>query len=133
MKSKSGLADSPFFTDSHVPMPVSALPLVVDSKAGINVGTEPASHQGGMIPRHHATTVERIRKAVRELGKEVSTHRFTLTEKRSIAQIVHTLHMQGIHTTENEVTRIAVNFLIQEYQSNEPESVLSLVIQALQR
>ena len=59
-----------------------------------------------MIPRHHDTTVSRnhdtttpvqeteifevVRKAVKQIGKEAATHRFTLEEKNLLADIEYT-------------------------------------------
>jgi hypothetical protein len=82
------------------------------------------------IPRHHDTAVSPmpprnqdttvadaeddilnvVRKAVRQIGKEAATHRFTLNEKNSLAEIEYIYRRQGIRTSENEITRIAINY-----------------------
>jgi CO dehydrogenase/acetyl-CoA synthase delta subunit len=121
MTRKNGLADSPFFT----PPPKEAVPIFSNPPPAENT-----------VSRHHATTipddmVEHIRKAVKEFGKEAATHRFTSTEKRSLANIIHTLHMQGIRTTENEIARIAINFVIDDFNKRGKDSLLGLVLQAL--
>ena len=72
-----------------------------------------------------------IRKAVKEFGKEAATHRFTTDEKRLIADLVYTYNRQGIRTSENEITRIAVNFILQDHQENGESCILNLVLQAL--
>jgi hypothetical protein len=80
-----------------------------------------------MIPRHHDTVVslnhdtttpqddynifELVRKSVKQIGKEAATHRFTLEEKNELADIEYTYKRQGIRTSENEITRIAINYL----------------------
>lgn len=92
-----------------------------------------SSHRGSVVSRYQESTIENIRRAVKEFGKEAATHRFTLAEKRAIANIVHSLHMQGIRTTENEVTRIAINYVIDEFNRQEKESLLGLVIKALKQ
>jgi hypothetical protein len=48
-----------------------------------------------------------VRKAVKQIGKEAATHRFTLDEKNLLADIEYTYKRQGIRTSENELTRIA--------------------------
>ena len=92
-----------------------------------------------MQPLHHDTTVSRyedvtievIRKAVKDLGKEAATHRFTQEEKRSISDIIYTYKTSGIKTSENEIARIAINFLIQDYKENGENSILEKVLNAL--
>ncbi len=125
MTRKNGLADSPFFT----PPPKEAVPVFS------NPTPPPAENT---VSRYQATTIpddiiEHIRKAVKEFGKEAATHRFTASEKRSLANIIHTLHMQGIRTTENEIARIAINFVIDDFNKRGKDSLLGLVLQALNK
>lgn len=95
--------------------------------------------KGGVVdptqPRHHDTvtpsTIESIRKAVKQVGKEAATHRFTTEEKNKIADIVYTYFRQGYRTSENEISRIATNWLIKDYERNGKESVLHRVLKAL--
>lgn len=92
-----------------------------------------------VIPRHHATMTPRyhdimigvIRAAVIQFGKEAATHRFTPEEKKAIADIVYTFKMSNIRTNENEIARIAINFLVADYKENGENSILSQVLQAL--
>ncbi len=81
--------------------------------------------------RYHATTIEQVRKAVKELGKEAATHRFTIDEKKAIADLIYSYKGQGIRTSENEVTRIAVNFAINDYKQNGKNSILDRALRAL--
>jgi hypothetical protein len=89
--------------------------------------------------RMHASTlasnqdslVETIRKTVKSLGQVVSFTRVTPEEKGRIADIVYTYKRQGIKTSENEINRIAMNFLLEDYTKNGKESVLAQVIEAL--
>lgn len=86
------------------------------------------------VSRHHATTpppIEPIRRAVKQIGKEAATHRFTTEEKRAIADIVYTLGQQGYRTSENEIARIAINSLLLDYQEHGEQSILYCVIKAL--
>ena len=143
---KSGLADSPFFTtpqpvkEAITPQPV----IVVEKKLSrkpksIGAKTEQPSNRDTMVPRnhdtmlpwYHDTIIEIVRKAVKEFGKEAATHRFTPEEKRGVADVIYTYHGSGIRTSENEITRIAVNYLIQDYKENGENSVLDKILKAL--
>ncbi len=141
---KSGLADSPFFTvpqTKKVATPPQSPP--VKKKVKSNSKTSDDT----VIPRHHATTVSRnhetmqpwyhdtaielIRKAVKEIGKEAATHRFTVEEKRAIREVVFSYENRGILTSENEITRIAVNYILNDYKENGENSLLGRVLKAL--
>ena len=75
--------------------------------------------------------VRSLRKAVIAVGKEAATHRFTLEEKRAIADIVYTYGRQGYKTSENEIARVAINWLMLDYTENGRKSVLEKVLKAL--
>jgi hypothetical protein len=83
-------------------------------------------------PRHHDTTlsptdenrIRQVRRAVREFGKEAATHRFTQAEKQAIAEAVYAYKTRGIRTSENEIARIAINFLFSDYRANGEKSIL---------
>lgn len=122
---------------------------------------EQTSTPATVIPRHHATTksnegergperhpmikqpiedddkaaatLETIRKAVRQLGKEAATHRFTPHEKNVLADIVYTYTRQGYRTSENEITRIAVNWLLLDYHERGEQSVLAQMLELLHK
>lgn len=78
-----------------------------------------------------ADLVEAIRKTVKVTGKEVSFIRLTLGEKQELADIVYTYKRQGKKTSENEIARIAVNYLLADYRASGELSVLAKVIDAL--
>ena len=146
---KSGLADSPFFSmpekQKVASAPLSDKPL--DKKAPSKEierirkpkGTTTPSNRDTTTPRNHDTTVSRyhdtiievVRKAVKELGKEAATHRFTLKEKKAIASIIYTYKSRSIKTSENEIARIAINFVVEDYHENGKTSILHKVLKAL--
>ena len=144
---KSGLSDSPFFLPSMPaetdppeipavsPSPPEKTPANDDAAASTVTETHkdysPDGVHDTMPPRYHDTTVEPIRRAVKALGKEAATHRFTATEKEAIAEIVYACKRQGLRTTENEITRVAVNFIVHDYQANGKDSLLVRVLLAL--
>lgn len=93
----------------------------------------PPSLGAGVTPAPSADTLETVRRRVRALGKEAATYRFTQDEKRTLAEIVYAYKGQGIRTSENEITRIALNYLIEEYQQNRATSILAQVLALLNR
>ena len=90
-------------------------------------------------PRHHGPTtppdsedvIETIRRAVHQIGKEDATYRFTGEEKKALADVVYTYGSAGIKTSQNEITRIAINWLIEDYRANGEGSILARVIARL--
>ena len=96
-----------------------------------------------MPPRNHGTTVaqnrdpvasdavQRIRKATRQIGKEAATYRFTREEKEALADIVYSYGRLGLKTSENEVVRIGVNWLLGDHGALGEKSLLHRVLKAL--
>ena len=74
---------------------------------------------------------EDIRKAMKAFGKEAATHRFTITEKQELAEIIYAYKQLGVRTSENEITRIAINFIIKEYHLDKEESTLDTILKLL--
>jgi hypothetical protein len=145
---KSGLGDSPLFLppkdkNEVVNSPLPSLPDEVQGVEKIKKSEkqkpkQPSSgdtttprYRDTTIPRYQETIFELVRKAVKELGKEAATHRFTQEEKRAIADIIYTYKNNGIKTSENEVARISVNFIIEDYRENGENSILHKVLKAL--
>ena len=75
--------------------------------------------------------IESIRKAVKVPGKEVSFIRLTAAEKSQLADVVYTYKRQGKKTSENEINRIAINFLLADYREHGEQSILAGVIDSL--
>jgi hypothetical protein len=153
---QGGLADSPFFRLPQVAVPTEAQAVAVDDRQGSEglhpkpsevvkqrTGERRPKKRDTTIPRHrdtkhdttvsryHDTMIETVRKAVREFGKEAATHRFTVAEKQAIADIIYRYKQRSIKTSENEVARIAINFLVVDYQENGEASILHRVLQVL--
>ena len=80
---------------------------------------------------YHDSIVELIRKAVRFVGKDPFFGRFTPEEKMILADIAYTYKRNGVKTSENEIARIAVNFIVSDYKDNGENSVLDRVLRAL--
>lgn len=93
--------------------------------------------------RAHASTlasiqddiVETIRKTVKQVGKDTLFVRLTPDEKHQVASVVYALNEmyrgEGRKTSENEIGRIGVNFLLEDYKANGEQSILAKVLVAL--
>lgn len=90
-----------------------------------------ASELASTLASHPDEMVAAIRKVVRTSGREVSYVRLTAEEKAVLGDIVYTFKKQGKKTTENEINRIAVNFLLEDYRVNGANSILVKVIDSL--
>ena len=106
----SGLADSPLFT-----------------KRKIKESKQP-SHQATTTSCNQETMISAINVSILEVGKEASTYRLTLNEKKKLAEIIYTLKMENIRITENEIIRIALNSLLCDYAMNKTNSILNRCI-----
>ena len=144
--SKSGLADSPFFTSSNrksiSPPPLSGkLPIERSEKETskkIDDTVKPRNHDTVVSSNHDTTTpglsdatVETVRKAVKKFGKEAATHRFTLEEKKKLSEIIFHYKGLGVKTSENEIARIAINFIFEDHKLNGKQGILERVLKVL--
>lgn len=132
----SELSESSFFRSragaAEPTQPQAAAPTRTPRRVKAQTTTEP------VIPRHHDTVipeqadmVERIRKAVRQVGRESATQRLTKDEKDRLKDIIYTYDRQGIETSINEIARIGINFLCQDFDDNGENSILARVLQRL--
>lgn len=78
-----------------------------------------------------ADLIELIRKNVKPVGKEAAFCRFTPEEKSALGDVVYTYKRNGIRTSENEIVRVAVNWLIENYHADGQHSVLAQVLEKL--
>jgi hypothetical protein len=148
---KSGLADSPFFTVSGSP-PVATPPTEpIIGTQEVTVSQNEGKHrpsasknpqkqalvqsgkQASMLASMQASIIELIRKAVKDVGKESATYRFTPEEKKALLELTFTYKVQGYKTSENELTRIAINFLMEDHKQNGRNSILEKALEALSK
>jgi hypothetical protein len=92
--------------------------------------TTPRYHDT-VIPRHHDTIIETTRRAAKQVGKEAATHRFTLEEKKALRSIARDYEEKEVKTSENEITRIAINYIIADYRAHRDESILARILKQL--
>jgi len=90
-----------------------------------------ASEQASMLADYPEGTIQAIRKIVKTPGREVSFVRLTPDEKAELADLVYSFKRRGKKTSENEINRIAVNFILQDHRERGERSVLARVIEAL--
>ncbi len=89
------------------------------------------SYRDSNLSSDRSVMFAQIRKAVRVRGTEQSIHRLSPQEKRDIKDIVYAYDTQGIRTSEVELTRIALNFLITDHKEHKKESILAKVLLSL--
>ncbi len=110
--------------------PSTAAPVDPDKVAQVPETDESAgnhaSNQASMLADRDV--IEMIRKAVKVPGKEVSFVRLTAEEKGQLAEIVYTYKRQGKKTSENEINRIAINFILEDYKAQGENSILASVL-----
>ena len=96
-----------------------------------------ASNNASMHASNHSLIqegiIEIIRKVVKYVGKESATYRFTPEEKKALLETSFSYKMQGYKTSENELTRIAINFILEDQKQNGRNSVLQRVLDALNK
>ena len=120
----SGLADSPLFlkrNDDNDPIERN-----IDEKKSI----QPSNH-ATLKSSHHDTMIASISKVTREIGKEASTYRLTNKEKTALVEIIYHFRMRNVRLTENEIARIAINFIIDDFKYQKKDSILARVIDFL--
>ncbi len=113
-------------------------PAILDmtkDKRPVKATVETPRYRDTMVPSNYGVkfqdNIELIRKAVKLLGEKAATHRFTPKEKEAITDLVYAYKKKGITTSENEITRIAINYLVLDYQQRKEESILSSVLERL--
>jgi hypothetical protein len=97
--------------------------------------TKELGNQPATVADNHATKtrdmVHQIRGYVHRIGKETATYRFTRDEKVGLMEIVYEQGKVGIRTSENEIVRIGLNWLLQNHRMQGEGSTLTLVLKAL--
>ena len=116
---KTGLADSPLFQNSGS----------IKKSGDSSEKKEPPSKHDSKPSCNHDAMIADIAKAIREIGKEVCTYRLTEKEKTALVEIIYHYRMKKYRLSENEIARIAINFIIQDFNSNKKDCILSRIIE----
>jgi len=125
------LKDSVFFRSPRTPMAVPEASVEPTQEQPQNPEVQVPRYHGTVVPTPQEAIVEAIRRAVRVPGKEAATHRLSFEEKKAIKQLVFRYDEQGIKTSEMQLTRIALNYLLEDYRANGGESILAQVLEKL--
>jgi hypothetical protein len=98
--------------------------------------------------RHHDTTkpinhnislsydeglIDKLRSAVKQVGRIPTTSRFTEEEKRILDGVEYEYKMKNIRTSGNEIIRIAMNLILDDYHNNKGNSLLEKVLDSLNK
>src|SRR6266487_554949 len=75
--------------------------------------------------------IAKLRGAVKQIGKEPTTCRLTLEEKRLLKAVEFEYSTKDIQTSANEILRIAMNVVIGDYKENGEASLLDIILKAL--
>jgi hypothetical protein len=98
-----------------------------------------ASQQDSLQASNHASmlalspeALEAIRKVVKNPGKaDVLYVRVSKEEKDALEDLKYTYKRQGIKTSDNEVARVAINALLEDYKLNGANSLLAKMLESL--
>ena len=96
-------------------------------------GTIAPSHRGTNAPMYQSSMVQTIRQAVRQAGKEAANYRFSDDEKQALNDIKHAYKRRKINTSDNQIARIGINFLVEDYRQNGGASLLAQVLEELNK
>ena len=106
-----------------------------DAKVASNLATKPEtkqpSNRDAKQPGSQDTIVEVVRLAVKELGRVAGTHRYTAEEKRALEELVYEYGRKGMETSGNEIIRIGLNYLFEDYRLFGRSSILARVLERL--
>jgi len=113
-----------------LPTPNTSEPLSVVHPSERVDESKLASNQASL----HASTLageadfKSILKTLKFIGKEVLYVRLTPEEKNQVNEIEYTYQRQGIKTSGNEIGRIALNVLLDDYKVNGEQSILAKML-----
>jgi hypothetical protein len=101
--------------------------------------SKPLSKPARLHASNHASmlalppeSLEAIRKSVKNPGKaDVLYVRVSKEEKEALEDVKFTYKRQSIKTSENEVARIAINALLEDYKTNGANSLLAKILESL--
>lgn len=103
----------------------------VASNQATKTKTKQPSNRATVQPSSQDAMVETVRLGVKELGHVAGTHRYTAEEKHALEELVYEYRRKGIQTSGNEIIRIGLNFLLEDYRLNGRRSILARVLERL--
>jgi hypothetical protein len=108
---------------SHASMPKSTPASMQDSTPASSIANKPDDF------------IEAIRRTVKQVGKEALFVRLSAHEKHQLSSLVYTFNEmyrgEGRKTSENEVSRVGLNWMLVNYQISGEHSILARVLASL--
>jgi len=92
---------------------------------------KPARPPASTPAKSQADVIAAIAALVTEKGKDTTYVRLTQPEKQSLLDVVYTYRRQSVQLTENDVVRVAIAALLDDYKANGANSLLVNVIRAM--
>jgi len=125
--------------DSNRPHPradeQTSMPAEQDDQPDANVysAAEPGESLSESSTRGQSSIsdVEAVRRIVKTPGREVAFIRLTPEEKAQVTDIVYAYKRKGQKTSETEIYRIALNFLLNDFHLRDADSLLARTLAAL--
>jgi len=102
--------------------------------------TKLPSEQTTKLPKKHKSSlgnespryVEDVRVVVKEVGRENSPLRLTANENTMLEDSIYDIKRTfGLRTDKTEVERIALNYILNDYQENGEQSILVAIVRKL--
>ncbi len=90
---------------------------------------EPSSN--GALPLAPASVVAQIQRSVQQVGSKPITGRLTAEEKQALDEFLYTIKQAGIITSGNEVARIALQLVIEDYRRRGKSSTIAKILTLL--
>src|SRR6266496_6113209 len=118
-------------SENNDAMEATMQPSINASKHANMQASNNASIHASKQSSNQESIVEIIRRVVKDVGKDSVTYRITPEEKKALLELSFSYKMQGFKTSENELVRIAINFLLEDQRQNGRNSVLQRVLDAL--
>ena len=122
----------------ETPLTTSESPIdlpTIEKNATVNNASNRANKRASTLSNDHDNLIETIRKTVKQVGKDTLFVRLTTHEKHRVASAVFTLNEkyrgESRKTSENEIGRIGVNYILEDYKTNRENSILARVMSAL--
>lgn len=140
--------DKPAVEEPKVDAPSHEEKTIVDDKStsttvkpskGVQYGINIPSYQSTNIPTTDEGIIEIIHKAMRQSPSAAASYRLSPMEKKRLEVALFNLKMRSTHspelddikTNENEVVRIAVNYVLNDLDRSGNESVLVRALTSL--
>lgn len=81
--------------------------------------------------QQHGRYIESIRRNLKRSGTITTNYRTTPENKEALAQLVWDYKRRKISTSENELVRIAIEFVLADFEDNGEQSVVHTVLELL--